>query len=88
MVLTLALVFKIFRPNIFSAVKNINFPKSKKFPTMKEIFLNQGTFPQSSKFSKIKKVFQTKVLLDQRSFPPARKFSTKKGFFLDEVNVS
>ena len=38
MVSTSAFVFKIIRPIIFSSVKKVSFPESRKYSTIKEIF--------------------------------------------------
>ena len=57
MVSTLAFAFKIIRPIIFSAVKKVSFPQQRNFPTVKELFHNQGIFPQSKNISTVKKLF-------------------------------
>ena len=63
MVSTLAFAFKIIRPIIFSAVKEVNYPQSRNFSTVKEIFFDQGNVPESRK--------------SQGIFPQSRKLSTK-----------
>ena len=73
MVSTLAFVFKI-RPIIFSAVKKVNFPHSRKFSSINKLFHSQGTFPQTRTF------IHKNVLLDKRNFPQRRKFFTNKFF--------
>ena len=71
---TLAFVFKIITPIIFSAVKKVSFPQSRKFSTIKEIF-------QSIKFSTIKEIFHS-----QENFPQSRKFSKVKEIFHSQGN--
>ena len=73
MVSTLALAFKIIKPIIFSTVRKVSFPQSKKFSLVKEFFHSQGNFPQTSKFS-------TKLFF----LPHTKKFSTDQVFFLDQ----
>ena len=73
MVLTLAFVFKIIRPIIFSAVKKVSFPQ-------KEIFLDQGNFPHSWNFSFIKKFFHCQgMFLQSNSFSTVKEFFHNKG---------
>ena len=69
LVSTLAFVFKIIGPIIFSAVKEVNFLRSRNFSSFKELFHSQGTFPQKD-FYLIKTIFhkqesflQTKIFL-------------------------
>ena len=75
MVSTLAFVFKIIRPIIFSAVKKVSFPRSRNFSIVKEFFHSQGifsqsrNFPQSRNFSTVKEFFHSQV-----NFPQTRKF--------------
>ena len=49
--------FKSIRAISFSAVTNVTFPQSRKFPTIKKFFHNQGIFSQSRKFSAVKELF-------------------------------
>ena len=63
MVSTLAFVFRIIRPIIFSAAKNVNFPQSRAFSKVIN-FRNQRNFPKSWKFSTVMKMFDK-----QESFP-------------------
>ena len=63
MVSTLAFVFKIIRPIIFSAVKKGSFPQLRKFSTAKDFFNNRRNFLQSRKFSANK---------DQKGSPKSR----------------
>ena len=82
MVSTLAFVFKIIRSIIFSAVKKINFPQSRKFSTVKKIFLDQGTLPQSRKFFAGKEIFHKQGIFTHTNiFPCSRKFSKNKDFY-------
>ena len=81
MVLTLAFVFKIIRPIIFSAVKKVSFPQklnfswSRKFSTFKEFFFDQEIFLQSNSFSTVKEFFHNKGIS-----PQSKKFSLIKEF--------
>ena len=72
---TLAFAFKIIRPIIFSAVKKVSFPQSRKFCAVKELFHSQGNFPQ------FKEIFH-----NQRILPLSWKFSTIKRFFHSRGN--
>ena len=83
MVSTLAFVFKIISPIIFSTVKKESFPHSRKFSAIKEIFHSQGSIPQSKKFSTFKEIFH-----NQGNFPQSRSFSTIKEIFYTQGNLS
>ena len=48
MISLLVFVFKIIRPIIFSTVKKVTFPQSRKFSAIKKISQNQGNFLQST----------------------------------------
>ena len=67
MVSTLAFTFKIIRPVPFSAVKKVNFPKSRKFFTIvessqiKKFFHSCGNFPQTKIFTMSKYFLQKKI---------------------------
>ena len=61
MVSTLAFTFKIIRPIVFSAVRKVSFPQSRKFFTIVESFHNQGIFPQSRKFCTKKDFYNVKI---------------------------
>ena len=54
--------FLIIRPIIFSAIEKENFPQSRSFSTIKEIFHSKRIFPKSRKFSTIKKFSTVKGL--------------------------
>ena len=74
---TLAFVIKIIRLFSFSAVKKLNFPWSRNFSTVKELFHSQETFPQSRNFSTVMEIFHS-----HESFPQTRDFSANKSFTL------
>ena len=97
MVSTLAFPFKIIRDIIFSAVKNVSFPQSKNFSTIKEFFhklrnfsifkkllQNQGTFPQSWKFSTVKEIFSKKNYLIEEIFYTKETFPQSKKCFANK----
>ena len=63
MVSKLAFVLKIIRLIIFSAVKKVKFPYSKKrkFCKIKKLFHNYETFAQSRNFSTVMELFDSHV---------------------------
>ena len=81
MVSTLAFVFKIIRPIIFSKVKKVSFLQQRKFSTIKKISRNEGNFPLPRKFSTVKEIFY-----NQADFPQSSQSSTIKGIFHNQGN--
>ena len=77
------MVFKIIKPIIFSVVKKISFPQSRKF------FLVKSIFPQSRNFYTNKIVFK-QVFHSQGTCPQSSNVSlvkdTVKGFFVHHDN--
>ena len=80
MVSTLTFASKITRPIIFSAVKNVSFPQSRNFSTVKEILYSQEIFPQPRKLSTVKKLFYSEGI-----FPQSKNFSTKNFYLIKEI---
>ena len=78
MISTLVFTFEIIRPIIFSAVKKVTFPQSRKFSTVKKFFstVKDYVFPQSRRFSAVKE-----ILNSQGNFTHSMNISTVKNFF-------
>ena len=83
MISTLIFTFEIIRPIIFSAVKKVTFPQSRKFSTVKNFFstVKDYVFPQSRRFSAVKE-----ILNSQGNFTHSMNISTVKKFFHSQRN--
>ena len=85
---TLAFIFNIIRPIVFSAVKIVSFEQSRKFSLIKEFFYSQETFLQTKNFSTVKEIFHQNFYLIQEIFhkgSTVNKFSTKKFYLIKDI---
>ena len=85
---TLAFVFNIIRPIVFSAVKIVSFEQSRKFSLIKEFFYSQETFLQTKNFSTVKEIFHQNFYLIQEIFhkgSTVNKFSTKNFYLIKDI---